>query len=324
MADFRIKTARTGRMPAAPRRPPVQGGYASALRRVPKAMRRHAAAFASFLKLAHDITGDANLEPEAKIAQLDALERALVSGGGVPSWLAPALELKASLAITGGSSLHARQLLQAFRRDAEGHRPRTWGDVLAACRLAANPVGHHILELYGESGEALAATDALCTAIRLLRVVQECRDDWVRLGRCYFPMDWFDAVGASPEHLVEHRATPAVRVVLDRMLDRIDRQLDHARALPGALRDPGLRMETAVLLHAARLMAGRLRRRDPLAQGISLGPLARGWVMVRARLALARSMAGMAPTPPSGPPADPDADGIPSSRGAGPEQPPQQ
>ncbi|MEE3622395.1 squalene/phytoene synthase family protein [Nitrospirillum sp. BR 11752] len=321
MADFRIQPPPIGRARPAQRRPPVQGGYASALRRVPKAMRRHAAAFASFLKLAHDITGDANLEPEAKIAQLDALERALVSGGNVPSWLGPALELKASLAITGGSSLHARQLLQAFRRDAEGYRARTWGDVLAACRLAANPVGHHLLELYGESADALAATDALCTAIRLLRVVQECRDDWVRLGRCYFPLDWFDAVGASPEHLVEHRATPAIRMVLDRMLDRIDRQLDHARALPGALRDPGLRMETAVLLHAARLMAGRLRRRDPLAQGISLGPLARAWVALRARLVLARSMAGMAPTPPSGPPPDPDAD---INDGPDPEQPSRQ
>lgn len=299
MADFR--TERTGLSPLriVPRRQPVTGGYASVLRRVPKSMRRHAAAFANFLKLAHDVTSDAELEPEAKAAQLLALERALVEGGTVAAWLLPALELRASLSACNVSNRHAREILHAHRRDAEGHGCKTWMDVMRGCRLAAVPVGRHVLDLYGEHGADIPAADSLCTAVRLLRVVQECRADWVNLGRCHLPADWFDAAGVHPEHLMEHRSRPGVRAVLNRVLDRVDRHLERARPLPGSLRDPGLRLESAVILASARLMSRRLRRHDPLARRITLGGIASAWIMLRARWHLARSMAGLESTVPT-------------------------
>lgn len=293
MPVSRTDRARFLALRAVPRRQPVSGGYASLLQRVPKSMRRHTAAFANFLKLAHDISSDADLDTEARAAQLAALEQALRDGGAVAAWLLPALELRASLMVTGVSNHHALQILQAYHRDSDGYIHRTWADVINTCRLAAVPVGRHVLELYGEHGAEMTAADSLCVAIRLIRVVQECREDWITLGRCLLPADWFTAAHVHPEHLMEHRCRPGVRAVLNRTLDRAEHYLERARPLPGSLRDPGLRLETAVMLASARLMVHRLRRRDPLAHHVTLGPLARTWILLRARWHLARSLAGL-------------------------------
>ena len=233
---------------------------------------------------ADDIADDPHLEPEAKTAQLDALERALVSGTGNQAWLAPALQLKASLTATGVSGLHARQMLQAFRRDAQGGRCKTWQDLVLYCRYSANPVGRYLLELHGENLTAAASADALCTALQVLNHLQDCRDDWVRLGRCYLPTAWFVEAGGDPEQLVETRSSPAVRAVIDRTLDQVDGLLERASLLPGLVADPGLRLESAVILRLAQTLSARLRRRDPLAERVELGTVARGAAAARGLL----------------------------------------
>ncbi len=271
MADFRTANLPPEQAEPAARKGASEENFPVASRLIPKRLRPHIMAFYAFVRLADDIADDPHLDPEIKVAQLDALERALVSGIGGQSWLAPALQLKASLTATGVSGLHARQVLQAFRRDAQGGCCKGWSDMLLYCRYSANPVGRYLLELHREGMNAAPASDALCTALQVLNHIQDCRSDWVDLGRCYLPTDWFGEAGGNPEQLVEKAATPAVRAVIDRCLDQVDALLDRAATLPRLVADPGLRMETAVIIRLARALSRRLRRTDPLARRVEVG-----------------------------------------------------
>ena len=66
--------------------------------------------------------------------------------------------------------------------------------------------------------------------------------------------------------------SPALRQVLDRVLDGVDELLSTADELPRALRSRRLAAESAVILEIARRLAEELRRRDPLAERVELEP----------------------------------------------------
>lgn len=283
MTDFRIKAE-----PPAFEAPPPPAAkartenfpVASRLLRAP--LRAHVLAFYAFARLADDIADDPYIDPDAKMAYLSALERALTSGLSRQPLLAPAVALHHSLIKTGVSDRHARLLLQAFRRDAQGARCKTWNDLMAYCRLSAAPVGRYLLELHGEDEAACGPpADALCAALQALNHLQDARDDWLSLGRCYIPLVWFDDAGLSLERLVETRCDARMRGVFDRMLDQTDRLLDQAAALPTALRDRRLRLESAAILALACALSAKLRRRDPLAARVRLNPVERAAAAAR-------------------------------------------
>lgn len=234
-------------------------------------------AFYNFVRLADDIADDPDLDPDVKLAHLDALERALVRGESSAGYLEVAVPLHASLATTGLSSSYARHLLQAFRRDARNDRCRSWGDLMLYCRYSAAPVGRYLLALHNEGTHPIVASDALCAALQILNHLQDVRDDWCELGRCYIPTTWFEQARISPERLVERRTDPAMRAVFDRMLDQVDALLARADALPRLVRHRGLRLETAVILSLAKALARRLRRSDPLARRVRLPAGPRLW-----------------------------------------------
>jgi hydroxysqualene synthase len=239
---------------------------------MPKHLRPHLTLFYRFVQVGHRIADDPDLEPELKQTFLDALDRALTTGQERSAPVKPALELRASLAATGVSDRHARQVLRALRRDANGGYCHTWADLLLHCRNAAAPIGRYLLDLHGEGEEAGTAIDPLCTAMRLMGLVQAARADWVALGRCHLPLAWFDEAGISVERLVETRCDAEVRGVFDRILDHADALLAEAGTLPRRIRHDTLRLEVAVMLEHARALSRRLRRRDPLRQRVTLPP----------------------------------------------------
>lgn len=274
MTDFRIKAQPSAfEPPPPPSARARQENFPVASRLLPAKTRAHVLAFYHFARLADDIADDRYVDPDAKLAYLGALERTLTSGRARQPLLAPAAALHESLDQTGVSDRHARLLLQAFRRDAQGARCKTWNDLMAYCRLSAAPVGRYLLELHGEDEAACGPpADALCAALQVLNHVQDARDDWLALGRCYIPLVWFDDLGLSIEKLVETKCDARLREVFNRALDQTDRLLEQAAALPPLLRDRRLKLESAVILALANALAAKLRRRDPMAARVRLNP----------------------------------------------------
>ena len=82
-------------------------------------------------------------------------------------------------------------LIDAFLQDQTVTRYDTWTQLLDYCRRSANPVGRLVLMLLDESrdDDALAASDAICTALQLANHWQDIRRDFVERDRIYLPAD---------------------------------------------------------------------------------------------------------------------------------------
>jgi squalene synthase HpnC len=96
-------------------------------------------------------------------------------------------------------------LLSAFEqdiiktRDGAGYADRA--ALLDYCTRSANPVGRLLLHLYGVGeAEALAQSDAICSALQLINFWQDLSVDIPR-GRFYLPQDRCAALGVDPGNL---------------------------------------------------------------------------------------------------------------------------
>ncbi|HEV8031767.1 MAG TPA: squalene synthase HpnC [Stellaceae bacterium] len=231
-------------------------------------LRPHVHAFYRFARNADDIADNPELTPDDKLRRLDRMADILEGAPGSDSPTAAAMH--ASLADTGTTAQHCHDLLTAFRLDAIKRRYRDWDDLMGYCRYSAAPVGRHLLDLHGEGRETWPASDALCAALQVLNHLQDCAADYRALDRVYLPLDELDRAGCSVEALAAPAASPALRRVLDRLLDRTEALILAARDLAPRVKARGLRWESAVIVALAGRLALRLRRGDPLATRVKL------------------------------------------------------
>src|ERR1700751_157060 len=192
-------------------------------------LRPHVHAFYRFARNADDIADNPELSGDDKIRRLDRMAEILDgdSGSDSPS----AALMRASLIDTGVTAQHCQDVLHAFRLDAVKLRYEDWDDLMAYCRYSASPVGRQLLDLHGESRETWPASDALCAALQVLNHLQDCAADNRALDRVYVPLDELERAGCSVEALAAPAASPALRRVLDRLLDRTEALILAARDL---------------------------------------------------------------------------------------------
>jgi farnesyl-diphosphate farnesyltransferase len=233
-------------------------------------LRPHMHAFYRFARNADDIADNPALPAAEKIRRLDRM--AAVLNGGASADSPAAAAMRASLAATGTTPQHCHDLLVAFRRDAEKLRYRDWHELMDYCRYSAAPVGRHVLDLHGESRAAWPASDALCAALQVLNHLQDCAVDYARLDRVYLPQDDLAAAGIGVTALTADAASPALRRVIDGLLDRTAALIETARGLPPVVKARSLRCECAVIVDLAARLLRRLRRGDPLARRVNLAP----------------------------------------------------
>jgi farnesyl-diphosphate farnesyltransferase len=234
-------------------------------------LRPHVHAFYAFARNADDIADSPALPPAEKIARLNTMEDVLRGRrtDGSPS----ATALRASLAQSGVTAIHAQDLLHAFRHDSLENRTPTWPSLMEYCRYSAMPVGRYVLDLHGESGDTWPHSDALCSSLQILNHLQDCADDYADLDRCYLPMEWLAEAGALVGDLSGERETPALRRVFGRLLAQCDELNRAAGGLPREVHDRRLRMECAVIVGLAGRLTRRLKRNDPVAGRVNLGKM---------------------------------------------------
>jgi farnesyl-diphosphate farnesyltransferase len=231
-------------------------------------LRPHVHAFYRFARNADDIADNPVLPAEEKVRRLDRMSAVLDGASGEDSPSAAAM--RESLAATRVTAQHCHDVLRAFRLDATKLRYRDWDDLMGYCRYSASPVGRQLLDLHGESRATWPASDALCSALQVLNHLQDCAQDYRLLDRVYLPQADLAAAGIGVVALDAPAASPALRLVLDRLLDRTAALVEDARALPPGVAARGLRAECAVIVELAARLTGRLRRGDPLATRVKL------------------------------------------------------
>ncbi len=188
----------------------------------PARLRPPIAAIYGFARTADDIAdeGDApaqiRLDDLADMRQdLEACAKRQADSGRWPHVFGPLAEMIAKFSLP--VSLLA-DLLEAFEqdvvksRDAAGYEGRT--DLLAYCRLSANPVGRLLLHLYGINDErSLVRSDNICTALQLINFWQDLGVDIAR-GRYYLPRQDCEAHGVSQEELKLLSQTPETTILI--------------------------------------------------------------------------------------------------------------
>lgn len=164
----------------------------------PPALRPAVMAIYHFARTADDIADEGTASAAERLAELAAYRACLAScvagkATGTARW-APIFD-PLQTAVQGHQLppelLH--DLLSAFEQDvhhtASGHRYAHLDELLAYCRLSANPVGRLLLHLYGvHDATALRQSDQICSALQLINFWQDISVDHAR-GRHYLPAD---------------------------------------------------------------------------------------------------------------------------------------
>ncbi|MGH6925087.1 MAG: squalene synthase HpnC [Propylenella sp.] len=226
-------------------------------------------AFYRFVRAADDIADHPGLEPNEKLAMLNALDAA-VTGRGPPD---PEAEpLKAALSERGMAPRHALDLLDAFRMDAKKKRYADWSELMHYCSLSAMPVGRFVLDVHGESPQITWRTsDFICAALQVINHLQDCALDYRNLDRVYLPLDTLERYGARVEDLAADAATPALRKAIASLAEHSLALLRDGSALPDLISDTRLAMEISAIHRLAVALAGGLRHLDPLSQKVHHG-----------------------------------------------------
>lgn len=240
---------------------------ASAL--LPKPARRAVLRFYSFARNADDIADSEAIPAQEKTAFLTRLQTGLMAGDaqGAPDWAQGYFaDIRAGLS----DKRHGIDLLHAFLQDAAKARYADWAELLDYCRYSAAPVGRVVLESSGEREADLAAADALCAVLQLINHLQDCKADYLRLGRVYIPQDWLAEAGADETMLGESSTCEPLRHVFDRYLEGCRDLLAVAQPLPKTVRSLRLRLELALILELAQALVARLSVQDPLQKPVKL------------------------------------------------------
>ncbi|HLH46285.1 MAG TPA: squalene synthase HpnC [Acidimicrobiales bacterium] len=158
-----------------------------ASRLLPRRSRTALLAFYGYARLVDQIgdavEGDRNAALDWVAGQLDT---ALSGAPGAAPLVADAV---AATLESGADPSLLRDLIGANRQDQTRTRYETYDELLAYCRLSANPVGRLVLGAFGASTPQRETwSDAVCTGLQLAEHWQDVAED-ARAGRIYLPLE---------------------------------------------------------------------------------------------------------------------------------------
>lgn len=166
-------------------------------------------------------------------------------------------------------------LVQAFLQDCRRSRYDDFGDLLAYCKLSANPVGRLVLRVFkADAPAALSASDDICTALQLANHWQDLASDAQLRDRIYLPRVDMDRYGVDEAQLMEGRWTRGLGALLRLQVDRAEALFTAGQHLPGLLTGR-LGLEVRLTLLGGRAILRKIRRQgyDTLGARPRLGAL---------------------------------------------------
>ncbi len=106
-------------------------------------------------------------------------------------------------------------LLNAFRQDVITSRYTDFDEILAYCKLSANPVGRILLHLnHSASEQNNNYSDAICTGLQLINFYQDIAQDINESDRLYLPLNEMEHCNVSTNDIKNQRNTAqALRLI---------------------------------------------------------------------------------------------------------------
>lgn len=237
---------------------------------LPARARPHVAVFYRYARAIDDIADNAGLGSADKIERLNGFAAALQGESTYDSAYETGVRMRESLLASDVPVRHCLDLIDAFKQDAVKNRYDDWDDLMNYCIRSAAPVGRYLIDLTGGTRGGYAASDALCNALQVINHLQDCKEDYLTLNRVYLPADWMREAGAELGMLDATRASPALRLVLNRCLTATRALMAQARALPSGVVSRRLAMESAAIIRIADALIVKLENEDPVAGRVQL------------------------------------------------------
>jgi squalene synthase HpnC len=196
------------------------------------------AAVYGFARSADDMGDEA--PPGERLRLLDELDadlsRLYAGPGDEPPRLGVIQALAPAVAQCAIPAQPFRDLIQANRQDQQVTRYQTFDELLAYCRLSANPVGRIVLHVFGAATpHTERLSDLVCTALQLAEHWQDVAEDF-RAGRIYLPAEDMERFGVAESDLAAPSAGPQLRALMAFEVERAGRLLDEGAPLVGNLR----------------------------------------------------------------------------------------
>ncbi|MFI5004467.1 MAG: squalene synthase HpnC [Solirubrobacterales bacterium] len=257
-----------------------------ASRVLPRRIRERLLAIYGFARLVDEL-GDADDRPPAeRLAALDWLEGELARAYAGRAQHPLLVRLEATLSECALPREPFERLIEANRVDQRVARYETWEQLLGYCRLSADPVGELVLGALGRaSGERVALSNSICTALQLAEHWQDVAEDLAR-GRIYLPAEDLERFGCSERELREPHAGWRVRGLVAFEVARTRELLEEGAPLIGTLRGRE-RVAVAAFVSGARAALEAIARRG---YDVLSGPPRAGGP--RRTAALVRTLAG--------------------------------
>jgi squalene synthase HpnC len=143
----------------------------------------------------------------------------------------------AAVRAVGADPRSLTDLIAANRQDQVTTSYPAFEDLVAYCRLSANPVGRLVLAAFGvDTPERQRWSDAICTALQLAEHWQDVAED-AKAGRIYLPADDMARFGVTPSELIT--SPPAsiwLRALMAFQVARARRLLEEGAPLVVSLR----------------------------------------------------------------------------------------
>ena len=233
-------------------------------RLLPAHQRGAVAALYRFARYADDVADEGDAPAAERLAELAALDAALMRlGAGAAPGHAVVEPLAPHVARLGLPVRLLRDLLSAFSQDAAGARFADYAALRDYCRRSADPVGRLMLRIGGvDDARADALSDRICSALQLINFAQDFALDR-RRGRRYVPDDEWRAAGLDEAALdcALARAAPAA----PRLRTLLAAQTARARALLESGAPLAARVPRRLGWEIGAIVAGGLRLCDRLA-----------------------------------------------------------
>ena len=238
----------------------------------------------NFARAADDIADSESLPTNEKIALLEGFGTALKSSKDKGALVAIKLRKSLESAKQKSALSHAKALLIAFTKDAEGLQCQSFADLMAYCEYSANPVGRFMLEIHGESKTLWKYSDALCSALQIINHLQDCKEDFQKLKRLYIPLDWLKEESLTAENLTGVHTDERLRRVFDKVLDEVETLLDLSSDFATRITNKRLRLETGLIWDMAFELTQRLRTQDPLLEKVKFSKGEKIYFMLKSLL----------------------------------------
>lgn len=163
-------------------------------------------------------------------------------------------------------NLYLKDLITAFKQDAQGFIYHTWQDVLDYCHYSATPVGQFILDIHNEKADA----GPLCAVLQITNHLQDLKYDAMVLNRVYVPKDFFKKYDIDETELLKDKSSPQLKKLIKDIIYILRLMLRDSARMPKQISSRRLRMELYIIISLTNIMLKKIDKGDVLTNNIKL------------------------------------------------------